>query len=223
MIWVDKFKQHSNLRKNIRKARFHVAEKFLKIAAPHYHNIIRRHANVSTVPRPFTTHLKNLFKDRPLTGVEVGVYRGENAKNILQQLNMEKLYLVDPWACYEGFGVDGAGEYANKNEIEKVYNNVKTAFAGHGNVEIIRDFSQTASARFDENSLDFVYIDGNHRYEHVYRDIKSWHLKVKQGGVVGGHDVLNIIDVITAVSDWCVENKQKFVISPPDWYLTKQE
>ena len=41
---------------------------------------------------------------------------------------------------------------------------------------------------FDDESLDFVYIDGNHLYPAVKKDIDLWWPKVKAGGVMGGHD-----------------------------------
>ena len=37
--------------------------------------------------------------------------------------------------------------------------------------------------------LDFVYIDGNHAYEYVKKDIGLYYPKLKKGGVIGGHDV----------------------------------
>jgi hypothetical protein len=46
------------------------------------------------------------------------------------------------------------------------------------------------SELFEDNSLDFVYIDANHTYEGVKEDIKYWYPKVKPGGLLLGHDYL---------------------------------
>jgi hypothetical protein len=50
--------------------------------------------------------------------------------------------------------------------------------------------SKEASKLFNDESLDFVYIDANHTYEAVKEDLKCWYDKVRVGGVVMGHDYL---------------------------------
>jgi hypothetical protein len=48
--------------------------------------------------------------------------------------------------------------------------------------------STEASALFPDESLDLVFIDGNHGYSHVKQDIRAWLPKVRPGGVLCGHD-----------------------------------
>jgi hypothetical protein len=55
-------------------------------------------------------------------------------------------------------------------------------------VEKIKDSSLNASGKFEDRSIDVVYIDGDHRYEAVVQDIKKWLPKVKPGGYLAGHD-----------------------------------
>ena len=45
-----------------------------------------------------------------------------------------------------------------------------------------------AAATYQDGSLDFVFIDGQHTYEAVCEDIDAWLSKVKPGGVLAGHD-----------------------------------
>ena len=45
-----------------------------------------------------------------------------------------------------------------------------------------------AADGFDDESLDFVYIDGNHDFLHVAQDLHHWEKKVRLGGLVAGHD-----------------------------------
>jgi hypothetical protein len=61
--------------------------------------------------------------------------------------------------------------------------------------------------------LDFVYIDGDHKYEEVKRDIECWFPKVKKGGCIGGHDYgkKNYLGVRRAVK----ESFGDFVITIP--------
>jgi len=43
---------------------------------------------------------------------------------------------------------------------------------------------------FEDDSIDFVYIDGNHSFKYVAEDICEWVKKVKVGGFVCGHDYI---------------------------------
>jgi hypothetical protein len=52
----------------------------------------------------------------------------------------------------------------------------------------MRATSEKAILKFPDNSLDFVYIDGDHSYDAVLLDIILWHRKVKDGGILAGHD-----------------------------------
>ena len=41
---------------------------------------------------------------------------------------------------------------------------------------------------FEDESLDFVYIDGHHGFRYVAEDLVEWSQKVKKGGIISGHD-----------------------------------
>lgn len=63
------------------------------------------------------------------------------------------------------------------------------------NTEPYRDYIITIIGRTDElsnefkdESFDFIFIDADHSYEAVKKDIEMWYPKVKQGGVIAGHD-----------------------------------
>jgi len=52
----------------------------------------------------------------------------------------------------------------------------------------IRMMSIDAAKLYENNSLDFVLIDGAHDYESVCNDIEAWLPKIKKGGVLAGDD-----------------------------------
>ena len=47
---------------------------------------------------------------------------------------------------------------------------------------------ENAAKLFQDNSLDFVYIDSAHDYEHTKEDLETWYPKVKKGGLFCGDD-----------------------------------
>jgi len=61
----------------------------------------------------------------------------------------------------------------------------------YDNCAFIRKTSMDAISDFKDNSLDFVYIDGDHAFQHIANDIVAWNKKVRSGGIVSGHDYFN--------------------------------
>lgn len=168
----------------------------------------------AVVPRPSIKVMKKVFNLSLVKGVEVGVDMGLNAKSILTELNVEKLYLVDAWINYKGFNGD------DKN-IEKKHEFVLNEFKEDKRIEIIRELSINAIKKIDDGSLDFAYIDANHLFEYVYQDIDLWTKKVKEGGIIAGHDIIKHSGVLKAVKKYCIENDFVFNIELPDWYFKK--
>jgi len=65
---------------------------------------------------------------------------------------------------------------------------------------------------FDDESLDFIFIDGNHSFEFVTNDIAEWGKKVKKGGIISGHDYFRsrsgiYIHVKDVVNGWTYSHK----------------
>jgi hypothetical protein len=81
------------------------------------------------------------------------------------------------------------------------------------NVKWIEKASLDAAREIKDNSLDFVYIDGEHSYVYVMLDIIVWNRKVKPGGIVSGHDYhfvkTNKFKVEDAVNDYIRSQKIK--------------
>jgi len=54
-----------------------------------------------------------------------------------------------------------------------------------------------AVKEFEPRSLDFAYIDGDHRFPYVAQDIYYWFWKIKKGGVLAGHDYSPVVKIPT--------------------------
>ena len=120
-------------------------------------------------------------------GVEIGVDKGEFSLKLLSKSKLEKLYCVDTWQ--DDFGSDyRPGCYdkdGNKRYVEAI--NILGDYIRCGRAIPVRNSSVEAAAKFPDESLDFVYIDGDHSLA-MLLDLYAWLPKVKIGGIVSGHD-----------------------------------
>lgn len=117
-------------------------------------------------------------------GAEIGVEQGVFSEIICQTPGVKKLYSIDAWRAYRGYR-----DHTRQTKLDRFYEITLRRLAAY-NCEIIRKFSADAAANFVDESIDFVYIDANHDYNHVYEDLTLWSKKVKQGGIVSGHDYI---------------------------------
>ena len=142
-------------------------------------------------------------------GAEIGTRKGFYAMVMCKWHPDMFLYCVDPWLAYN---------YVKQQTQDIIYEEAKKNLADY-NVKIIRKASMDALADFKDDSLDFVFIDGNHTFDHAVMDIICWSKKVKHGGIVGVHDympgawagVMPAVDGYTSSHD----------IRP--WYLTREK
>ena len=128
-------------------------------------------------------------------GVEIGVWAGDLSAAILRAVRPVRLHLLDPWAFapderYEQawYGGARAGSQAEMDEVyERVLQRFETEIAD-GAVVIHRSTSAEVAAGFEDASLDWVYVDGNHLYEYVRTDLELFAPKVRPGGLLAGDD-----------------------------------
>ena len=120
-------------------------------------------------------------------GVEIGVDRGEYSEILLKNNPDLHLYSVDPWSAgeYEP-GLSGVNE--QQAYFDGCYEETVKRLAPYKNCAIVRKTSMDALADFEDNSLDFVYIDANHDFLNFTMDLHYWMKKVKPGGIISGHD-----------------------------------
>ena len=145
-------------------------------------------------------------------GAEVGVENGRYSKQICEQNPNVRLLSVDAWLGYP--------EYTRRVAPEKFASQQMTArrrLAPY-NVEIINALSMDAVRDIKQESLDFVYIDGNHSFDYVMQDIIEWSKRVRRGGIVSGHDYYRFKNagVVDAVNVYVYAHGIK------EWFLTNE-
>lgn len=135
-----------------------------------------------------------LLAARGLTGhaVEVGTHRGVFARTLLDSWP-GMLHCVDPWSIPPGYEEQGRQlpSVGGHGDREDDYQECKQALAPHrSRVHLMRMTSVEAVVQFKAGSLDFVYVDGDHREAQAYEDLCLWWLRLRPGGILAGHDFL---------------------------------
>jgi len=121
-----------------------------------------------------------------LVGVEIGTHAGNNAISIFENVSILKLYLIDPYEEYYENGIDMRSVF--NTDITVVCKEAKELLKDYKDKIVwIKKESSDALADVPDN-VDFIYIDGNHQSDYVRQDIDNYYPKIKNGGVIAGHD-----------------------------------
>lgn len=130
-------------------------------------------------PENISIHSLLPFVQPGMKTCEIGVRSGQSSQALLEKGCF--VYMIDPWEDYDGY--DEKNYYYDRdwNDVQEMIK----AFPGQ--YEIIRKKSDDAKDDVP-NDLDLVYIDGNHGYEFVKRDIYNYWPKLKDNGLLCGDD-----------------------------------
>jgi len=148
--------------------------------------------------------LINLIRQHGLTkGAEVGCANGATTGKLLTYCPDLVLYAVDKWEKI--IGGPEAGDMRNNDPKyahladrqgctawDPVAGEARFDKAVHPYAKRLvklKGDSVEMAQHVEDESLDFVFIDADHRYQGVKGDLEAWMPKVKPGGWITGHDV----------------------------------
>lgn len=145
------------------------------------------------------------------TAVEIGAYSGEGTMVLAKYF--KEVLAVDPWL--NGYDIQDVAsqQCPMKFVLAKFQENTKDL----GNVNYSQSKSLDALEFVKDGELDFVYVDGDHRYEAVLADLKGWLKKLRAGGVMAGHD-WSFPAVQKALSEVFI-NKEAVLFQGDSWAL----
>lgn len=106
-------------------------------------------------------------ENSPLTGIEIGCFKGEFARYLLENFGNLKLTSIDPF-CYWDEIIGNIGPNIHRFRLLNLYSDEA--------IHVINC------------KCDFVFIDGDHSYEQCRKDILNYSAIVKNGGIVSGHN-----------------------------------
>lgn len=122
-------------------------------------------------------------------GVEIGVQRGLFSEHLLHYWEGEELICVDPWLEFPISDYDEPKDNCSQQTHDEFYSETQSRLSPFGKrARIIRNLSSNVAEEVEDKSLDFVFIDGQHDYISVSRDINMWAPKIRNGGLLCGHD-----------------------------------
>ena len=164
----------------------------------------------------------NLLKDEDVI-VEVGCWLGKSScylgKKIKDSGKKIKLFCVDIWDYVD----DDPYYHPFKNK----YPDLLSIFNTHVNqlglseyIFPIQGASVNVAQTFHLESVDFIFIDGNHNAPYINDDLTMWYPILKNGGFIAGHDYQDSVDVQKAVNSFFDD---KFIIDGSCWIHQKQK
>lgn len=172
--------------------------------------------DTSLIRNTFPPFLKTLGFQ---TGAEIGVNRG-GYSNIFAQHLTGTFYAIDPWVCFSPFIFPDScrqnTRYSSQAETDKSYRIAKGKLSKYDHVKILRQTSMQAIITIPDDSLDIIYVDGNHLYQFAWIDLWGFWSKLKRGGIMSGHD-LKCKGVRKAVLEFIETFNIKF------WYVMETE
>lgn len=138
-----------------------------------------------TYPRLYRMLVENCRPDGTI--VELGAWKGRSSAFLVVEARNKspniKIHIVDTWL--------GSGEHTagmTDGLYEKFISNM-SPLSGHYQAQ--RMTTDEAAPLFEDGSLDAVFIDADHTYDAVRRDIANWMPKVRKGGILAGHDYVH--------------------------------
>lgn len=133
--------------------------------------------------------------------VEVGCWKGRSVCYLgVEIINSHKNIKVD---CVDIFEYSDMQSDIDVSKYENIYGELlKNIKPVRQVVNPIKGESCIVSTYYDNKSLDFVFIDAAHDYDNVYKDISYWYPKVKDTGVIAGHDYDSSVGVKKAVNEF---------------------
>lgn len=159
------------------------------------------------------------FGDKKFVGAEIGVCLAATTELFMKKVpNIEKYYAIDSYPAYTDW--NGADFNEERQSLMKQYAvDVLKPYADK--IEFVYEDSTEYSQKVEDNSLDFIFIDGDHSYEGFLRDLQNYFSKVKSGGIVSGDDI-SLVAIQKGLQEFFKGSKVEINTNNKMWYLVKE-
>lgn len=150
---------------------------------------------------------------------EIGVWKGRSLcslENVIKGKNL-KVVAVDNFA---GSSSEPAiQQMAEKEDIKMIFEKNIINYGLCNHIQVIDKPSKEAADLVADNSLSLIFIDADHSYKGISEDLALWYSKLRQGGIIAGHDFAYSPGVRQAVIEWF---DGRFTVEENIWYAGKE-
>ena len=150
------------------------------------------------------------YEEQDFNLLEIGSYKGESTSIFAASGIFEKIFCMDPFE----------GEEIALDLLDDEWRDVKRNFYTNtrhwDNIHLIQDYSYNQVNNFYDEFFDVIYIDAEHSYESVKKEIELYKPKCKW--IIGGHDYG--VDEHSGVTDAVNEafGKPDFTFTDSSWF-----
>jgi predicted O-methyltransferase YrrM len=139
---------------------------------------------------------------------EIGIGYGFHAKEILDNTNIDHLYLVDPSKDYKDSFAD---DVRNNGGFDALVSHIKDHLSEHKDryTWYKKDSLNVTNDEINDGSMDAIFIDADHSYQAVKDDLSFWWKKLKVGGQLLGDDYW-MVGVSRAVNEFATLHSLTF-------------
>lgn len=134
-------------------------------------------------------------------GLELGVCDGRYSRILMDTIPGLTLYGVDPYRVYSDYT-----DYRKQTTMDGALSRTREALRPFEDYILLMGTSRQIAPLFADGSLDFIFIDANHRYPFIREDLDLWVRKVRKGGIASGHDYYTsekgTVGVVKAVNEF---------------------
>jgi hypothetical protein len=164
----------------------------------------------------FRSELGKLLDEFKLPRIvaELGCAEGRFSQQICGW-NVDVFYMIDNWACIPGQAGDGGfnQSWHDNNHYEAMQRIKPWDYK----VFELRGLTKDKIPLLPDNTFGLIYIDAAHDYYNVMNDLVLSFPKVVSGGIISGHDYLNLsYGVNKAVNDFFKEKGLEINIVPDE-------
>ena len=165
-----------------------------------------------------------------VVGVELGVYQGASFLTLLHNCpNIKTLHGVDTYKPYDDYlkipydGTVGFSIDEPTVEITRAISFTRQKYSGMTEKIVFHeDDAVNVASKFDDESIDFIFMDSYCSYDQARHELEAWFPKIKKGGLFAGHD-WDSSPIQQAVNEFRCSNKifSRMIVYSNTWSWKK--
>lgn len=124
---------------------------------------------------------------------EVGVAYGDFSEKILEHMHPKYFWAIDYFSQETQYKNCGYDKFIDSSEShENIYRGRFRDYIEKNTMGIKQGISWEVLEEFEDDYFDYVYLDADHRYESVIKDVEVLYRKCKSGAIIQFNDYTDI-------------------------------